>query len=47
MGEPRGILVVLEPGYLSTSATLLHVQRIMSKRARVCIYDPLGTGFSC
>ena len=45
-GEPQGILVVLEPGYLSTSATLVHVQRIMSSHARVCIYDPLGSGFS-
>eukprot|EP00913_Durusdinium_trenchii_P009993 g9379.t1 len=46
LGEPNSSIIVLEPGYMSVSATLFFIQQNLAKTTRVCIYDPLGVGFS-
>jgi len=46
LGEPNKSLVVLEPGYLASPGTLYFVQHELAKTTRVCMYDPVGTGFS-
>eukprot|EP00435_Cladocopium_sp_Y103_P014701 s1291_g3.t1 len=46
LGEPNSSIVVLEPGFMASSGSLLLVQESMARATRVCIYDPLGMGLS-